>query len=153
MAVSCVCIYQWVVSLKPVMKKQGVMDELFNLVLHKSCQCRLVILVGDRGTVGRYLTQKLISVQTLVMVMRKSNCTMPNKTIRPKLSICLSINRLRLWCKATSKQYTVKNRKVETSINVIYYQHYVQHVHISYTLQWMCCPLLSHSSTFYFNGV
>ena len=73
------------------MKKQGVMDELFNLVLHKSCQCRLVILVEERGTESRYLPQKLISVQTLVMVMRKSNRAMPNKTKRTKLSICLTI--------------------------------------------------------------
>ena len=78
MTVSCVCtrIYQWAVSLKLVMKKQGVMDELFNFVLQKSRQRRLVILVADRGTVGRYLPQKLISVRTLVMVMRKSKCAM-----------------------------------------------------------------------------
>jgi len=69
--VSCVYIYQRVVSLKPVMEKQGVMDELFNFVLRKSCQCYMVILVEDRGTVGRYLPQKLISVRTLVMAMRK----------------------------------------------------------------------------------
>jgi hypothetical protein len=148
--VSCVYIYQWVVSLKSVMEKQGVMDELFNFVLRKSCQFCLVILVEDRGTVGRYLPQKLISVRTLVMAMRKQLCH-TKQTHTDQTQHMPIDNRLRLWRQATSKQYFVKNKKVQTSINVN--QHYVQHIHISYMLQWTLCPLLTHSSTLYFNGV